>query len=74
MQITSQHSKAISERTGIGVKEGLFLDGVALDAADVSPWDVKCSPFIKTNFADSRLSVRDRATVTARVTADAITV
>jgi len=56
------------------VEERLFLDGITLYAAYISPWHVKCPTLVETYFTDTRLAVRNRTTVATRITANAIAV
>src|SRR6185312_5592916 len=74
MQIAAEHPKAVSECPWIGVEERLFLDGIALHTADISPRYIERSAFVEAYLADSRLAVSDGATVTTRITADTIAV
>ena len=54
------------------VKERLLLDRIALCSGNVSPGYVEGSALVIANFANAGLAVRDRATVSAGNTADAI--
>jgi hypothetical protein len=54
------------------VKEGLFLDGIALNSTHVSPGNIKFSTLVEANFADACLAFCDWTTVTAGKTAEAI--
>src|SRR6267142_5175794 len=69
MQVAPQHSEAIGQRSGMGVEEGLLLDRVTLHAAHVSPGDVQGAPAVEPYLAYSGLAVRNRAAVSAGVTA-----
>jgi hypothetical protein len=72
MQVAAEHPKAVGERSRIGVKERLLLDGVALHAGGVSPGDIEFATAIEADFADSGLTVGDRAAVAAGEAAHAI--
>ena len=72
VEIAAEHAEAVGECSGIGVEEGLLLDGVALHAADVSPGDIEGAVAIETNFADARLTFGDRAAVSASETAHTV--
>ena len=74
MQIAAEHPKAVCQRAGIGVKERLFLNRIALDAADVPPGYVQRSPFVVADLADAGLAFRDWAAVAARIAAHAAAV
>jgi hypothetical protein len=74
MQIATQHSKTVGKRAGISMKERLLLNGIALDSADVAPWDIELSAAVETNFAHAGLSIWNRATVSARVAAQPIAI
>ena len=56
------------------MKERLFLDGITLHAADISPRHVERSTLIETYFADTGLAVRDWTAVATRVAADTVAV
>jgi hypothetical protein len=72
MQIAAEHAEAVGESAGVGVEEGLLLDGIALHAGGVSPGDVEFAAAIEANFADSGLTVGDWTTVAAGEAADAV--
>ena len=74
MQVAAEHAEAVGERAGMGVEEGLFLDGIALHAGGVSPWNEEGAGAIEADFADSGLAVRDGAAVSAGEAADAVVV
>ena len=74
MKVAAKHSEAVGQRPGIGMEKRLLLDGVALNAADISPRDIQSSAAIVTHLANSRLTVRDGTAVAAGVTAHAIAV
>jgi hypothetical protein len=71
VQITAQHSEAVGKSSGVGVKERLLLDGVALHATNVSPGNIQGAATIETNLADAWLALRDGARVSAGVAAHA---
>lgn len=54
------------------MEERLLLNGVALHAADVSPWHVELAATIEADFADSGLAFGNGTTVTAGKTAYAV--
>jgi hypothetical protein len=56
------------------MKEGLLLNRIALYPAGISPRNQQYSATIKTNLANSWLSIRDRAAVTAGETPDTIAI
>src|SRR5215470_6999985 len=68
VQITAEHSEAVGECSWISMKEGFFLDWIALDAADIAPRDIESSVSIEANLANSELLVGDLATMPARKT------
>ena len=74
MEVAPQHSEAVGQGSGIGVKKRLFLDGIALHSADISPRDIQRSAAIVTNFTDPRLPVWNRTAVAASVTTHTITI
>src|SRR5438046_10014699 len=49
----------------MSMEEGFFLDGVALNAADIAPGHIECPAPVVANLADAGLPVRDLATVSA---------
>ena len=53
------------------MEERLFLDRIALDAADVSPRNAKTSGFVEPHLADADGAVGQRTAVAARVAAQA---
>ena len=74
MQVAAEHAEAVGEGTGMGVKKRLLLNGIALHAGGVSPWNEEGASAIEADFADSGLAVRDGATVSAGEAADTIVV
>src|SRR5260370_7376463 len=63
VQITAEHAEAVSQCPWMNVEEGFFLDGVALDAADIAPGHIQVSAPVVANLANARLAVWDLATV-----------
>src|SRR5207244_10017315 len=49
----------------MSMEEGFFLDGVALNAADIAPGHIECPAPVVANLANAGLPVRDLATVSA---------
>src|SRR5713226_5280405 len=47
----------------MSMEEGLFLDGVALDAADIAPWHNQGSALVVANLANPGLAIWDLATM-----------
>jgi len=74
MQIAAEHSEAVREGAGVGVKEGLFLDGIALHSGNVAPGNVERTTMVKTNFANAGLAFWNRATVSTGVATHSIAV
>jgi hypothetical protein len=74
MQITAEHSEAVSQRTWISMEEWLFLYRVALDRAYIAPGYIKGSTAVVTNFADSGLAIWDLATMSAGKTSHPVAV
>src|SRR5690606_32892850 len=66
VQVAAQHAEAEREAAGGDVEEGLLLDGVALDAADVTPGRVERAAAIEADLAHARGAVGQRAPVAAR--------
>lgn len=56
------------------MEEWLLLDGIALHSGNVAVGNVERAAVIEANLADAGLSVGNRATVTAGITADAIAI
>ena len=52
------------------MKERLLFNRVALDAGDISPWDVQRAFVVEANLADTYGSWRNPAVVSARVALD----
>src|SRR5262245_57096777 len=72
VEIAAEHTEAVGERTRVYVKERLFLDRIALHAADVPPWRVQRSAPVESNLAHTDGTVRNTALMTARVTANGV--
>src|SRR6266436_3307323 len=69
VQVTAQHSEAVRQCAGICVEERLFFNRVALHHTGVAPGNVQGPPSVVANLADTRLALRDRATVATGKTA-----
>jgi hypothetical protein len=54
------------------MKKRLLLDGIALHSSNVSPGNVELPTAVVADFADSRLSLRNWATMPASKAADAV--
>jgi len=65
VQITAEHAEAVSQCPWMSMEEGFFLDGVALNAADIAPGHIECPAPVVANLANAGLPVRDLATVSA---------
>jgi hypothetical protein len=72
MEIAPEHAEAEGERAGADVKERFLLDRIALDSADVTPGYAKVSAAIHAHFAYAYGTIRDRALVPARITANSV--
>jgi hypothetical protein len=72
VQIATQHAEAVGESAGIGVKEWLFLDRVALASGSVSPGDKQRPAAIVADFADAGLAFGDGAAMSASEAAYAV--
>lgn len=72
VQIASQHAEAVRQRAGISMEERFLFDGIALDAADVSPRHVQLSTLVEADFADASLSLGNWTAMPAGEAADAI--
>ena len=71
MQIATEHAEAVGQRAGIGVEERLFLDRVALHAADVPPRHQQPAVVVEADLADADGAVGKRTAVAARRAAEA---
>ena len=56
------------------MEERFFFDGIALNSADVSPWDVELAAAVIANLANSGLAVGNGAAMPAGKAAHAIAV
>src|SRR5437764_4862172 len=74
MEIAAQHAETVSESSGMGMEERLFLNGIALHSCGVSPGNVERAAAIEADFADSGLTFWDGAAVTAGETSDTVIV
>src|SRR3954470_5344999 len=74
MQVAPQHAKAVGERARDGVEEGFFLDGIALDAAYIAPWNVELAALVVADFANPGLPFGNRAGMSTGVAAQAVAV
>ena len=74
MQVAAEHSEAVGKGAGVGVKERLFLDGIALHSGDVTPGNVERATMVEANFADAGLTVGNRAAVSTGVAAHSIAI
>src|SRR6202158_2713963 len=74
VQITAEHAEAVSQCSWMSMEEGLFLDRVALDAANIAPGDKQRSAAVVANLANPGLAFWDLATVPAGKTPHPVTV
>ena len=74
MKIAAQHAEAVGERAGIGVKERLLLDGIALGAGGVSPGDIERAAAVVADFADAGLAFGNGTAMATGEAAHAIVV
>src|SRR6202140_5942875 len=65
MQITAEPSDSVSQCPWMSMEEGFFLDGVALDAADIAAGHKQGSALVVANLANPRLAIWDLATMPA---------
>src|SRR5579864_7099924 len=72
MQIAAHHPDAVSEGSGVGMEEGLLLNGVTLHSGGVPPGCVECAAAVVANLADARLTFRNGAAMTTGETTDAV--
>jgi hypothetical protein len=54
------------------MEEGLLLDGIALDSANVAPRNIKFPTLVVANLADTHLPICDRATMATGKATDAV--
>jgi hypothetical protein len=69
VEVATQHPEAIGQRAGVGVIEGLLLDGIALRAGDVAPGHKQFTALVVPDLANAQLPIRDAAAMAARITA-----
>jgi hypothetical protein len=74
MQVTTEHSEAVGQPTGIGVVKGFLLDGIALKPTDVAPGNVEGAAPVVANLANSGPAVGNRAVVAAGIAAHPVPV
>src|SRR5438445_10492839 len=65
VQVTAEHSEAVGQCPRMSVKKRFLFDGVALDAANISPRHIERSAPVKTNLAYPGLAFGNLATVPA---------
>ena len=65
MEIATQHSKAVSQGTGKGGEEGLFLNWITLYPSHITPGNQQFSIAIESHPAHSEVAVWDRTTMSA---------
>ena len=70
MQVAAEHAKAERERARPDVEERLFFDGIALDAADISPGHEQPAVAVEPHFANADVSLGNRTRMAARVAAE----
>src|SRR5215472_1348330 len=74
MQVATEHAEAVGKSAGVGMEEGLLLDGVALHASHIAPRHIKRAALVETHLAYAGLAFRDGATVSACVAANAVAI
>src|ERR1700676_1324674 len=74
MQIAAEHPETVSERAGMSVEKWLLLDRIALHSGNIAPGNVKRAAMVKTNFADPRLPVGNRAAMSTCIAAHTIAI
>src|ERR1700731_3036883 len=74
MQIAAEHPETVSECAGMSVEKWLLLDRIALHSRNIAPGNVKCAAEVKTNFADPRLPVGNRAAMSTGIAAHTIAI
>src|ERR1051326_4590927 len=65
VKIASQHAKTVGKGTRIGMKKRLLLDGIALHSTDIAPRHVEFAVAVEPDFANSELTLGNRAPVPA---------
>ncbi len=73
VEIAAEHAEAVGQRARVGVKERLLLDGIALHAADVTPWHEEPAATVKPHFAHAHRALGNRALVATGVAAQTAT-
>ncbi len=56
------------------MEERLFLDGIALHSADITPGHIECAALVVPHLADAGLTIGNGAAVTAGVAAHAVAI
>ena len=74
MQIAAEHSETVSKSPGVCVEKWLLLDRVTLHSGDIAPGNVERAAVVEADLADTGLSLGNRATVAAGITADTIAI
>jgi hypothetical protein len=74
MQIAAQHSETVGKGAGVSVEKWFLLDGITLHSSDVAPRNVKRASVVKANPANSGLSFRNWAAVSAGITSHTIAI
>jgi hypothetical protein len=54
------------------MEERFLLNGIALHSTDIAPGNIQLASLVEADLAHARLTFRNRATVAARVAANAI--
>jgi hypothetical protein len=67
MKIASQHAEAVSQCSRVCVEERFLFNGIALDAADVTPGNEQSAAAIEPDLADADRAIGERTAVPARV-------
>ena len=71
MKVASEHAEREGAGAGVGVEEGLLLDGVELEGGHVARGDQESAVLVPADLADPLLPGEDQAAVAARVAAEA---
>src|SRR2546426_8262 len=72
VQVTTEHAEGDRVGAGEGMKEGLLLDRVALQGANVATRDHQRAAAVVANFADAPKPLLDQAAVSARIAANLV--
>src|SRR6185503_9344906 len=67
VKIAPEHPEAVGERAGVGVKERLLLDRIALHAADVAPGHQRAAGLVEAHLAHADGAFRQRTAVPAGI-------